>query len=162
MAPNYVKQPGYDGGPLSITGIQEAMEHNVRRIAAMQPEGAAGEAVRDAIIALHRYAVQVTHVGRYAQSASGKYSWARPPRAARGGGSLKSSHRMQIDGLSGTVSIDPKSVNPLTGKKPIEYGLYENARGGEHAFYDRTVDEAGPQISARAVTKIKEAVLYAK
>jgi hypothetical protein len=158
--PTYVKQPGYDGGPLSITGIQEAMEKNVRRIASLKPEGVAGEAVREAIITLHRYAVQITHVGRYAQSANGKYSWAKPPKPARGGGSLKSSHRMDIQGLSGIVSIDPKSINPLTRQKPSIYGVYENARGGEHAFYDRTVEEIGEQVSQRAEQKIKSAVIY--
>lgn len=133
---------------LSIEGIQEVQARNNRRIANLQPEGAAGEAVRDAIIALHRYATQITHVGKYA-----------------GGGALKSSHRMAVEGLYGTVSIDPRSVSPRRTKtkaRPVVYGLYENARGGEHAFYDRTVEEVGPQVTERAVTKIKEAVLYAK
>lgn len=133
---------------LSIEGIQEVQARNNRRIASLQPEGAAGEAVRDAIIALHRYATQITHVGKY-----------------EGGGALKSSHRMEVEELEGTVSIDPRSVSPRRTKRkyrPAVYGIYENARGGEHAFYDRTVDEIGPQVSARAVQKIKEAVIYAK
>ena len=133
---------------LSIEGIQEVMARNNRRIAALKPEGAAGEAVRDAIIALHRYAVQITHVGKYT-----------------GAGALKSSHRMEVDGTEGQVYIDPASVSPRRTKrkyKPVEYGVYENARGGEHAFYDRTVDEIGPNVSARARQKITDAVLYAK
>jgi hypothetical protein len=131
---------------LSIEGIQEVQARNNRRIAALKPEGVAGEAVRDAIIALHRYATQITHVGKYA-----------------GAGALKSSHRMAVDGLYGTVSIDPGSVSPRRTKrkaKPVEYGVYENARGGEHAFYDRTVDEIGDSMVQRAEQKIKSAVLY--
>ena len=133
---------------LSLTGIQEAQERNLRRIAALKPEGAAGEAVRDALIALQRYAVQVTHVGKYV-----------------GGGALKNSHRIEVNGAEGKVYIDPSSVSPRRGASkamPVEYGVYENARGGEHAFYDRTVNEAGPAVSARAKQKIIDAVLYAK
>ena len=43
------------------------------------PRRGGGEAVRDAAIALHRHAVQITHVGKYV-----------------GGGALKNSHRMQV------------------------------------------------------------------
>jgi len=131
---------------LTLTGIQEVQQRNLRRIAAMQPEGAAGEAVRDALIALQRYAVQVTHVGKYV-----------------GAGALKNSHRIGYEGgTEGTIYIDPASVSPRRGAskaKPAEYGIYENARGGEHAFYDRTVNEAGPGISQRAAQRIKIAVI---
>ena len=133
---------------LSITGIQEVQAKNNRRIAALRPTGAAGQAVKDAIIALHRYATQITHVGKYA-----------------GGGALKSSHRMEVDGLYGTVAIDRKSVSPRRTKRknrPVVYGVYENARGGEHAFYDRTVDEIGDQVQQRAINTIRAAVLYGK
>ena len=134
---------------LTIEGIQEVQQRNLRRIAALKPEGAAGQAVKDAMIALQRYAVQVTHVGKY-----------------EGGGALKSSHRMRTEGgLEGEIYIDPSSVSPRRGRsntKPVEYGVYENARGGEHAFYDRTEAEAGPGVSARVVTAITDAVLYAK
>jgi hypothetical protein len=134
---------------LSLEGIQEVQQRNLRRIAALKPEGAAGQAVRDAIISLHRYATQITHVGKYA-----------------GGGALKNSHRMELDGLEGKVYIDPASVSPRRGQgkkaKPVEYGIYEEARGGEHAFYGRTVAEAGPAVSQRVTDKIREAVLYGK
>jgi hypothetical protein len=134
---------------LTLEGIQEVQQRNLRRIAALQPEGAAGEAVRDALIALQRYAVQITHVGKYV-----------------GGGALKNSHRIRYEGgTEGEIYIDPSSVSPrrTTRKaKPVEYGVYENARGGEHAFYDRTVAEVGPAVSQRAARAIADAVLYAK
>lgn len=133
---------------LSLEGIQEVQERNLRRIAALKPNGVAGEVVKDAIIILHRYAIQITHVGKYV-----------------GGGALKNSHRMEVDELEGKVYIDPKSVSPRRSRKkykPAIYGIYENARGGEHAFYDRTVDEIGQQVSDRAKARIVEAVIYAK
>lgn len=153
---------GYFAGPLSIQGIQEVQQRNLRRILALKPEGTAGEAVRDALIALQRYAVQVTHVGRYVSNGSGGFRYASLSESARGGGALKNSHRIRLGGLYGEVYIDPSSTNPLTNQKPVEYGVYENARGGEHAFYDRTVSEAGPGINDRARAKITDAVLYAK
>ena len=70
---------------------------------------------------------------------------------------------MEVDGTDGKVYIDPGSVSPRRTKrkaKPAEYGVYENARGGEHAFYDRTVDEIGDSTVQRAEQKIKAAVLY--
>ena len=132
---------------LSIEGIQEVQQRNLRRIAALQPEGKAGEAVRDAIIALHRYAVSITHVGIY---------------NGVGGGSLRAAHRMEVDGLAGQIYIDRSARNPRSKTKPVEYGVYENARGGEHAFYDRTESEYGPQVIAKVGDVIKDAVIYAK
>lgn len=136
---------------LSIEGIQKAQARNLRRIAAIKPKGAAEQAVRDALIALHRYAVQITHVGKY-----------KVRGAFVGGGSLRASHRIKHEGLSGMIYIDPKSRNPRSKTPPHEYGVYENARGGTHAFYDRTVDEIGGTVIQRAQDKIREAILYAK
>lgn len=136
---------------LSIEGIQEVQARNLKRIAALQPSGKAGEAVRDAVVALHRYAVTITHVGRYERRGT-----------VIGGGALRASHRMEIHGLTGEIYIDPAARNPVTKQKPSVYGVYEHERGGEHAFYDRTRDEYGPQVSARVAADIKEALIYAK
>jgi hypothetical protein len=133
---------------LSIEGIQEVMARNNRRIAALQPDGEGEAAVQEAVIALHRHAVSITHVGKY-----------------EGGGALKSSHRMEVNGLEGLVYIDPNSVSPRRSsrrQKPVIYGVFENARGGEHAFYDRTVAEIGGTVSNKASRRIAEAVLYGK
>lgn len=133
---------------LSITGIQEAMAKNNRRIASMKPGGKVEQAVKDAVIELHRYAVGITHVGKYV-----------------GGGALKSSHRMRLDGLEGEIYIDPNSVSPrrTTRKyRPAEYGVYENERGGEHAFYDRTVNEIGGRVKQGVNDVIIEAAIYGK
>lgn len=115
---------------LSITGIQEAQRANLRAIAALKPDGALGAAIRFATVAAQRYASTITHIDT---------------------GSLKASHRVEMRGLSGVVSIDPGAVNPRSRARPAEYGAYEEARGGSHAFYGRTVKEAGPRIAGQAL-----------
>ena len=130
---------------ITIEGIEQVLERNQKRIAALQPEGKAGEAVRDAVLSLQRYAISITHVGQYP-----------------GGGALRSSHRAEVEGLEGKVYIDPGARSPRSKTPPREYGVYENARGGEHAFYDRTVSEQGPTVVAEARQHIIEAVVYAE
>jgi hypothetical protein len=142
----------------SIASIQRMQDDNLRKIGALSPQGELGEAVRDVMVGAHRYAVSITHVGRYIQTRSGKYRYARPGEAARGGGALRASHRMEFaedgQGATGRIFIDPSTINPLTGHKPVEYGLYEHRRGGEHAFYARTIGEYGPRALARAGKRI--------
>ena len=104
----------------AIKGIQEAQAENAKRIARLQPHGEVGQKIKELTTSAHRYAVSITHVLS---------------------GSLRASHRMELKGLRGRIYIDPTSVNPRSGQKPSVYGFYENKRGGEHAFYDRTVDE---------------------
>lgn len=114
----------YDEG-LSIKGLQEAQRDNQRRIAMFKPHGEIQGAIKDATIGAQRYAINITHVDT---------------------GSLRASHRMKIQGLHGYVYIDPRAVNPRSGQRPVIYGFYENKRGGEHAFYDRTVEEYGGEV----------------
>lgn len=104
----------------AIKGIQEAQAENAKRIARLQPRGEVGQKIKDLTSSAHRYAVSITHVIT---------------------GSLRASHRMEIKGLRGRIYLDPSAVNPRSGQKPAVYGYYENKRGGEHAFYDRTVEE---------------------
>jgi hypothetical protein len=118
---------------LGIEGIQEAQADNARKIAALKPRGAYGRFIKDVVTALHRYAVTITHVWHYK------------------GGGLRASHRMKLEPskLYGEIYIDPKSVNPR-GQKPSVYGPYEEKRGGTHAFYNRTVKEAGDKVVRKA------------
>ena len=59
-------------------------------------------------------------------------------------GALRASHRMEFSSKGKTaralIFIDPTAVNPRTGRRVAEYGFYEHARGGSHAFYGRTFD----------------------
>jgi hypothetical protein len=110
---------------LSITGIQEAQAKNNRNMAALRPEGALGRAVQYGTMAAHRYAIGVTHVDT---------------------GALRGSHRMELAGLRGRVYIAPEAMNPRSGQKTTLYGPYEHQRGGEHAFYQRVIDQYGQEI----------------
>ncbi len=118
---------------LTITGIQEAQRANLEAIAALKPQGPFGRAVIYATTAAHRYAVAITHVDT---------------------GSLRASHRIEVKGLRGRIYIDPSSVNPRGRARPAEYGVYEHARGGSHAFYQRVVDERGREIAEGAMREL--------
>ena len=110
----------------SIRGLQEAQRGNLKMVAAMKPEGGFGEAIRAGTVAAHRYAVVETHVDT---------------------GALRASHRMKVSRLEGKVSIDPSARNPRSNALVAQYGAVEEARGGEHAFYDRAVNRHGSNIA---------------
>ena len=143
---------------LTITGLQERQDQNLRSIAALRPDGEFGEAVREAVTMLHRYAVSITHVGRYKQSKSGHWYYDKAGPGV-GGGALRASHRMEVAGLYGRVYIDPAATNPRTGTRTGLYGIYENARGGSHAFYDRTISEYGDVVMNRVGRRVAFAVV---
>lgn len=113
---------------LTIRGLQQAQDRILRAHAAMQPSGAAGQAVQVGTAEAHRYATSITHVDT---------------------GTLRIAHRPEVDKsrLRGTVSIDPSAVNPRTGERAADYGPIEHARGGSHAFYRRTATERGQKIA---------------
>jgi hypothetical protein len=122
---------------LSITGLQEAQAANNRAVAAVSATGALGRAVQYGTVAAHRYALGLTHVDT---------------------GALKSSHRMELSALRGVVYIDPGASNPRSGQRPAVYGPYEHARGGDHAFYQRVVDEYGTEIQQEMERIVKREV----
>lgn len=115
--------------PLGITikGLQETQRANLANIAAMQPTGVFGLAIKNATIQAHAYEAFIIHVDT---------------------GALKSSRHITINGLEGKVFTDPGAVGPKG--IPAIYGYYEHNRGGDHAFAERTVREAGPMIAGRA------------
>jgi hypothetical protein len=108
-----------------IRGLQEARSAVLRAIAALEPAGALGTAVRDATAATDRYAASITRVDT---------------------GAWRASHRPEVDGLSGRISLDPSATNPRSGTRPAVYGAIWEDRGGDHAVYARTVTEAGEGI----------------
>lgn len=120
-----------------MTGLQEAQLDNLQRIARLRPEGELGQAIKDTTLGAHRFAVQITHVWPVL------------------GGGLRAAHRAEVKGLRGRVFIDPSAVNPRGGKPSI-YGFYENRRGGDHAFYDRTEEEFIPRTEDAIIKVISK------
>ena len=114
---------------ITIAGIQEAQQGNLELIASLEPRGGLGRAVQYATIEAERYSVAVTHVKT---------------------GALRASHRIDLNGLRGRVYVDPSSINPRTGERPADYARDEMKRGGSHAFYERTYNEAGRKIAEAA------------
>lgn len=109
---------------MTVTGIEELQDANLRKIAALKPRGPFGRMVKFIGTALHRYSVSITHVDT---------------------GTLKASERLDLDLDLGraTIFLDPTAVNPRSGDRASEYGVDEHARGGTHAFFARTLRERG-------------------
>lgn len=117
----------------SIRGVQEAQRENLKMVRAVSPSGGLGRAIQYLAEAAHRFAVSVTHVDT---------------------GALRASHRLQYQGASRwLLYLDPNAANPRSGARTSVYGPVEHARGGEHAFYDRTLD-AGPDLANRALVYV--------
>jgi translation elongation factor EF-Tu-like GTPase len=110
---------------LGIQGIQEAQRANMRHIASLRPTGALGVAIQEGTLAAHRYTVAITHVDT---------------------GALRASERVELEGLRGTVFVDPSTTNPRSGARPADYVMFEHARGGSHASFLRTYSEQASQI----------------
>jgi hypothetical protein len=115
---------------LTIKGLQEAQDRNLRLIAAMQPEGALGRAVQYATVEGFRYLTSVVHVDT---------------------GAYKAANRMALQAGAGRIYVDPGAHNPRTRRPVVEYAPQEEARGGEHAAYARTLALMQSEILGRAV-----------
>ena len=120
-----------------IRGLQQAQAAMNRRIAELKPTGALGQAVKRAGLMIHRYVLGITHVDT---------------------GTLRASHRIEINGTKGKIYIDPAARNPRTGAKPAVYGAIEHARGGQHAFYTRTKAEYGDTVVRAVKTYVSGAM----
>lgn len=111
---------------LTIAGLQAAQEANLRHIASLRPGGSLEKAIQEGTAAASRYAVSIAHVDT---------------------GAMKASMRIQVSGFRGMVYMDNAATNPRTSQRPAEYALYEHRRGGEHAFFARTIAEQGRAIA---------------
>ena len=119
--------------PVTIYGIQQVQADLNRLAATNRPDSVVAAAVAGATQAAHRYAVYVTHVDT---------------------GALKGAHTYTVQGSRGEVYINPH-VRRSDGRRPAQYGPYEHARGGSHAFYDRTVNEGMGSIEAAANAAVR-------
>jgi hypothetical protein len=124
---------------MSIKGLQEAQQANLKIIQAVKPNSSLGRAVKSAAVYLHRQAVIVTHVVS---------------------GTLRASHRIVQEGPAKyRIYIDPAAVNPASFQKPSIYGIYEHARGGSHAFYETVTNYSGiTSLSQGVATELRGAL----
>ncbi len=113
-----------------IRGLQQAQRAMLRIMTSVKPNNSLDRATQTAAIGLHRYLVTVTHVD------TGSY------RASQ--------YVRRVAPMRYRIYIDPAAINPRSGAKPAVYGALEEARGGGHAAYQRTYQQA-PQYAARAL-----------
>ena len=113
---------------VTIYGIQDAQAAMLRATNAARPGSGLQAALKDAAAAAHRYAVALTHVDT---------------------GALKASHRIALRPTRAEIYLDP-GAQRSDGRRPAQYGPFEHARGGDHAFYARTVAEHGQEIGDAA------------
>lgn len=121
----------------TIRGLQEAQDANERVLAAMQPSGAFGRAMQWATATGQRWAIAHTPVDT---------------------GAWRASHRTELRGLRGRLSIAPGARNPRSGDLVSAYAQEWEDRKGRYAIYRRLEQEAGPRIAAEAVAQILEAL----
>jgi hypothetical protein len=114
----------------TIRGLQEAQRWNARAIANMRPSDKFGRLIQTITTQLQRQEIAITHVDT---------------------GALRASERMEINGLRGRIFIDQNARNPRSGVPTHVYAVFENARGGEHAFAERAARDIAPRIVNQAL-----------
>ena len=138
--------PDYMGQGLSIQGLQEAQERNLRRIAALRPEGVRGAAVQMGATRFHRALTQNT-------------PWDT--------GALRASRRITFNSSvpRAQVFTSGNAYNPRSSTPPAEYDVYLHAqgfksglRGGIRASFPYTMQQQGPQILADMTDMIQSEI----
>jgi hypothetical protein len=119
--------------PVSIYGIQAAQAAMLRAANAARPGSGLDAAVKEAGAAAHRYAVAITHVDT---------------------GGLRAAHRLVVGRGRAEIFIDP-AARRSDGRRPAQYGTFEHARGGSHAFYGRVVDERLQEVGEAAARGVR-------
>ena len=124
---------------VTIEGLQEAQEWNLREVANLKPDSGFGKLLQQLTTDLHRYVVTITHVIT---------------------GTLRAAQEMvpDLDNLRMTIQIAEDAQNPVSHAFAADYGYGEEMRGGEHAFYQRTIDEDLEDALSRAAHLITDPV----
>lgn len=124
---------------LSIQGLQQAQHGMLRALRGVKPNGALGRAVQFLAAGAHRYLVTVTHVDT---------------------GAYRASHISTVEGPAQMrIFVRQNARNPRTRALVTSYAPVEEARGGEHAAYKRTVDYARSNLAPRAARILAGEVL---
>ncbi len=122
---------------VTIKGIRALQRANLKSIRALEPTGAAGQALQSGILAMQRYQATVTHVDT---------------------GALRASRRVRVQGMGAALFTSHTATNPRTGTPTLTYDEFEEARGGSHANWSRSFTEAGPRIASTMMVKILRAL----
>jgi len=123
---------------VQMQGFDQAQAAMKRAVAAVKPDGELGAAVKEALFMAQAYAAQVTHIDT---------------------GTLSRSHLIQYTGgADGFVYPSPYNINPKSHKSASYYAIYEENRGGAHAFYARTISEHGQAILAKTGQRVTKAI----
>lgn len=132
-------------GSLSIQGLQEAQQRNLKRIAALSPDGALGRAVQWAAGEMHRHLTANT-------------PWET--------GALRASRRITFtedgDDVRAQIFDSRNSYNPRSSTPPHEYDVYlhergfrPGLRGGIQASYTWTRLKYGQTITKRMLGRVR-------
>jgi hypothetical protein len=106
-----------------ISGLQEAQYWNQQELANLKPDGGFGQMLQQLTADMERYLISIVHV------ITGTY------RAAQ-------EIVPDLDNLRMTMQTAEGAENPVNHAMAADYGYDEEMRGGDHAAYQRTVDEA--------------------
>jgi len=134
----------YRGQGLSIQGLQQAQQRNLRRIAGLEPGGIRGQAVQWGAGEFHRKLTYNTPYDTGALRASRRITFtASVPRAQ--------------------ITDTHSSYNPRSKTPPYEYDVYLHARGyrpglrgGIQASYPYTMQHEGQRIIDRMQKMIRD------
>lgn len=121
-----------------LTGNREMDATLGRAAVAVSATGGLGRAVQVTGQALQRYAARVTHVDT---------------------GTLSGAHRFLMVSDAHGVVTPGDDRNPRSGQPASRYAPFEHRRGGGHAFYARTLEDAGRQAAEDALrSQVVEAI----
>ena len=115
-----------------------AQQKNLKRIRALNPRGELGKMAQYAAMKTHEYMRSIVHVRT---------------------GALKSSLIIVRPGANKFVVRISGTARGVGKSRPSVYGPIENARGGSHAFVDRTMREAVPQIAREAQARFMKEIV---
>lgn len=123
------------GGDVRHEGQEELLQAINEIVEQMRGQGSLGTGISSVTRGALAYAKEITHVVT---------------------GGLQGAHRGTIELTEqprGIIFIDPSSINPV-GERPYIYGPKEHGKGGDHAFYARTVAERGQELVVRGVNEM--------
>lgn len=125
---------------------QKALQAHLQIVKALQPDSDLGAAVKGVALGAHAYAQKIVHV----DTANLKNALRIDPHYGAVGGYGTGAGRHWT---AAAVEVGGWP-HPRSGVPANVYGYWEHDRGGSHAFFDRTVREAGDRLVRAAGTEL--------